>query len=168
MPIGQDAPCRGSRTTRTSSAKYLPPNCAPIPVFCAASSSCCSSSRSRNAWPSRLPTVGRSSRARAEASFTVLRHASAEVPPITNARWYGGQAAVPSVRIFSERYFTRLAGFSRAFVSWNRNVLFAEPPPFASIRKRYSMPSVAYTSTWAGRFEPELASSYIVSGTVCE
>ena len=28
---GQEAPCRGSRTTRTSWQKYLPPNCAPIP-----------------------------------------------------------------------------------------------------------------------------------------
>ena len=28
---------------------------------------------------------------------------SAEVPPMTIARWYGGHAAVPSVRIFSFR-----------------------------------------------------------------
>ena len=139
MPTGHDAPWRGRRTTRTSSAKYLPPNCAPMPVFCAASSSAFSSSTSRKAWPCLLPVVGRSSSAFAEASFTVLRHASAEVPPITNARWYGGHAAVPSVRIFSERNLTRLAGFSSAFVSWNRYVLFAEPPPLAIIRKWYSI-----------------------------
>ena len=75
--------------------------------------------------------------------MTVFRHASAEVPPITKARWYGGQAAVPSVFIFSARYFTRLAGLRSAFVSWKRDVLFAEPPPFAIIRKWYSIPSVA-------------------------
>ena len=32
-----------------------------------------------------------------EASLTVFRLNSAEVPPITMARWYGGQAAVPKV-----------------------------------------------------------------------
>ena len=86
MPIGQEAPWRGRRTTRASSAKYLPPNCAPIPVLRAASTTCASSSRSRNACPCLPPDVGRPSRARAEASFTVLRQASAEVPPITNTR----------------------------------------------------------------------------------
>ena len=79
----------------------------------------------------------------AEASLTVFRHASAEVPPMTKARWYGGQAAVPSVFIFSVRNFSRLAGFRSAFVSWKRYVLFAEPPPFAMNRKWYSIPSVA-------------------------
>jgi hypothetical protein len=38
-----------------------------------------------------------------EASLTVFSVASAEVPPITKAIWYGGQAAVPRVRIFSTR-----------------------------------------------------------------
>ena len=32
MATGHDAPCRGSRTTRTSWQKYLPPNCAPMPI----------------------------------------------------------------------------------------------------------------------------------------
>ena len=32
MATGQDAPCRGSRMTRTSWQKYLPPNCAPMPI----------------------------------------------------------------------------------------------------------------------------------------
>ena len=86
IPIGQEAPWRGRRTTRTSSAKYLPPNCAPIPVLRAASSSCASSSTSRKAWPCLLPVVGSPSRAFAEASLTVFRHASAEVPPMTKAR----------------------------------------------------------------------------------
>ena len=31
MPTGSDAPWRGSRMTRTSWQKYLPPNCAPMP-----------------------------------------------------------------------------------------------------------------------------------------
>ena len=31
IATGHEAPCRGSRTTRTSWQKYLPPNCAPIP-----------------------------------------------------------------------------------------------------------------------------------------
>jgi hypothetical protein len=33
-PIGNDAPCRGRRITRTSWQKYFPPNCAPTPVDC--------------------------------------------------------------------------------------------------------------------------------------
>ena len=33
MATGQEAPCRGSRITRTSWQKYLPPNCAPMPIF---------------------------------------------------------------------------------------------------------------------------------------
>ena len=38
-----------------------------------------------------------------EASFTVSIVRSAEVPPITKAMWYGGQAAVPRLFIFSMR-----------------------------------------------------------------
>ena len=36
-------------------------------------------------------------------SLTVLRQSSAERPPTTMARWYGGHAAVPSDLIFSSR-----------------------------------------------------------------
>ena len=43
-----------------------------------------------------LPVVGRVSRYRALAYFAVLSASSALVPPITIARWYGGQAEVPS------------------------------------------------------------------------
>ncbi len=57
---------------------------------------------------------------------------------MTTARWYGGHAAVPSERIFSSRNFSMRAGFSTAFVSWNRNDLFAEPPPLAMKRNLYS------------------------------
>ena len=63
---------------------------------------------------------------------------SAEVPPITTARWYGGQAAVPSERIFSSRKASIRFGFRIAFVSWYRNDLFAEPPPLAMKRNLYS------------------------------
>ena len=55
MPTGRLAPCRGSRITRTSWQKYLPPNCAPMPMLREISSTCCSNSRSRNAWPALLP-----------------------------------------------------------------------------------------------------------------
>src|SRR5215470_10397507 len=50
IATGQDAPCRGSRITRTSWQKYLPPNCAPIPARRVISSTWCSSSGSRNPW----------------------------------------------------------------------------------------------------------------------
>ena len=58
-PTGQEAAWRGKRTTRTSCTKYLPPNWAPISlswqIFCTFSSH----SKSRNAWPPSLPSVGR-------------------------------------------------------------------------------------------------------------
>ena len=54
-PIGSDAPCRGSRITRTSWQKYLPPNCAPTPSDCVIFSTSCSIARSRKAWPSSQP-----------------------------------------------------------------------------------------------------------------
>ena len=47
IATGQDAPCRGSLITRTSWQKYLPPNCAPIPIFLVMSRTVCSSSTSR-------------------------------------------------------------------------------------------------------------------------
>jgi hypothetical protein len=61
--------------------------------------------------------VGNPSKYRVDANFTVLRQVSALVPPITNAMWYGGQAAVPNDRIFSARNGTKLLGFNNAFVS---------------------------------------------------
>ncbi len=79
----------------------------------------------------------------AEASFTVFRQASAEVPPMTKAMWYGGQAAVPRYFIFSTRYFSSFSGVRSAFVSWYSMVLFADPPPLATKRNLYSAPSVA-------------------------
>ncbi len=85
MATGQEAPWRGRRITRTSWAKYLPPNCAPMPSRWAAARSLSSSSVSRKARPSPLPSVGRPSRYRAEASFTVFMAVSAEVPPTTTA-----------------------------------------------------------------------------------
>jgi hypothetical protein len=67
------------------------------------------------------------------------------VPPITTARWYGGQAAVPSERIFSSRKASIRWGFRIALVSWKRNDLFAEPPPLAMNRNLYSG-----TPSWSG------------------
>ena len=65
------------------------------------------------------------------ASFAVSTASSAEVPPITMARWYGGHAEVPIAWILSKIHGSSVASFSSAFVSWNRKLLFAEPPPFA-------------------------------------
>ena len=58
IPTGHDAPCRGSRTTRTSWQKYFPPNCAPIPIVCVSSCTFFSNSTSRNALPIVEPSVG--------------------------------------------------------------------------------------------------------------
>ena len=41
---------------------------------------------------------------------------SAESPPTTMLRWYGGQAAVPRDLIFSSKKLSREAGFKSAFV----------------------------------------------------
>ena len=45
---------------------------------------------------------------------------------------------MPSERIFSSRNSSIRLGFSTALVSWNRNDLFAEPPPLAMKRNLYS------------------------------
>src|SRR5215468_2335424 len=123
---GHDAPCRGSRTTRTSWQKYLPPNWAPMPNCRVSSSTSASSARSRNPCPVGDPAVGRLSRYFAEAYLAVFSAYSAEVPPITIARWYGGQAAVPIRRSFSSRNRIMLVGLRIAFVSWYRYDLFAD------------------------------------------
>ena len=143
IATGHDAPCRGSRTTRTSWQKYLPPNCAPMPMFLVMPSTCSSSSRSRNPCPAADPDVGSVSRYFADAYLAVFSANSADVPPTTMARWYGGHAAVPSERIFSSRNEAIRAGFRTALVSWYRNDLFAEPPPLAMNRNLYSSPPVA-------------------------
>src|ERR1700691_6249625 len=131
IATGQDAPCRGSLTTRTSWQKYLPPNCAPIPIFLVMSSTVCSSSTSRKPFASIEPSVGSVSRYRADAYLAVLSAYSALVPPTTIARWYGGQADVPRDRIFSSRNEAIRVGFSTALVSWYMYDLLAEPPPLA-------------------------------------
>ena len=41
-----------------------------------------------------------------------------DVPPTTIARWYGGQAAVPSERIFSSRNCIIESSLRTALVSW--------------------------------------------------
>ena len=143
MPTGHEAPCRGMRTTRTSWQKYFPPNCAPMPISWLIFSTLASMSRSRKACPYSLPSVGRVSRKRALASLAVLSVYSAEVPPTTMARWYGGQAAVPRMRSFSSTNSRKRFSFSSARVSWNRRLLFAEPPPLVMNMSLYSSPRSA-------------------------
>ena len=60
------------------------------------------------------------------------------------------------------------ASSSRALDSWKRAILLDEPPPLATKKKRYSPPSTAWRSTWAGRFVPVLTSSMTVSGAMME
>src|SRR5579863_8264270 len=143
MATGHNAPCLGSLMTRTSWQKYLPPNCAPIPIRRVIPSTCSSSSASRNPCPAADPERGSVSRYLADAYLAVLSANSALVPPTTMARWYGGQAAVPSDRIFSSRNEAIRTGLSTALVSWYRNDLFADPPPLAMNRNLYSSPPVA-------------------------
>jgi hypothetical protein len=118
IATGQDAPCRGSRITRTSWQKYLPPNCAPMPKSRVSSRTSSSSSRSRKPCAVIEPSAGRLSRYLALASFAVFSAYSALVPPMTIARWYGGQADGADQRSFSSRNSIIRAGFSSAFVSW--------------------------------------------------
>src|SRR5580704_10016693 len=107
------------------------------------SSTAASSSTSRNPCPEAEPDTGNASRYLADAYLAVLSANSADVPPTTMAKWYGGHAAVPSDRIFSSRNDSIRAGLSTALVSWNRNDLFAETPPLAMNRNLYSSPPVA-------------------------
>ena len=80
IATGHDAPCRGSRTTRTSWQKYLPPNCAPMPMFRVMPSTCSSSSRSRNPCPAAEPCGGSVSRYFADAYLAVFSANSAAGP----------------------------------------------------------------------------------------
>jgi len=63
------------------------------------------------------------------------------------------------VRNLSSSQVKSDVGFSNAFVSWNRRLLFAEPPPFAMNSSLYASPSTASISISAGRFVPVLRSS---------
>src|ERR1019366_7922199 len=143
VPTGQDAPCLGRRITRTSWQKYLPPNCAPMPIRRVRPSNCSSTSRSRNPCPLAEPAAGPAARYFADAYWAASSANPALVPPTTMARWYGGQAAVPRDRIFSSRKVSIRAGFSTALVSWYRKDLLAEPPPLAMNRNLSSPPPVA-------------------------
>ena len=62
--------------------------------------------------------MGSESRYFAEAYLAVFSANSADVPPTTIAKWYGGHAAVPSERSFSSRNLSIAFGFRIAFVSW--------------------------------------------------
>ena len=63
-----------------------------------------------------FPSVGNSSKYPADAFLTAAKFASADVPPITNAKWYGGQAAVPKSIIFSRINVSNEASFNNDFV----------------------------------------------------
>jgi len=52
--------------------------------------------------------------------LAVFSACPAEVPPMTTARWYGGQGAVPSVFIFSKSHGSSVFSLSSALVSWNK------------------------------------------------
>ena len=134
MATGSEAPCRGSRTTRTSWQKYLPPNCAPMPKPRVSSSTCSSSSVSRNPCADMEPSRGSSSRYFALAYLAVFRANSALVPPMTMARWYGGQAAVPSERSFSSRKASMRCGVQDGLGLLVEEGLVALPPPLAMNR----------------------------------
>mmetsp|Transcript_15031 Transcript_15031/g.43404 ORF Transcript_15031/g.43404 Transcript_15031/m.43404 type:complete len:218 (+) Transcript_15031:460-1113(+) len=116
MPTGHDAPCRGRRTTRTSWQKYLPPNCAPIPISSVIFLIFSSNSKSLNALPCSLPVVCKFSMCFVLAYFTVFKVISALKPPMAMARWYGGHAAVPKVLIWASKKAINFSGFSKAFV----------------------------------------------------
>ncbi len=73
-----------------------------------------------------------------------------------------GMQPFPSSLIFSAKNFLIESGLRRALVSWNKKVLFAEPPPFVTKRNLYSSPSTAARSSCAGRFEPVFFSSYML------
>jgi hypothetical protein len=47
--------------------------------------------------------------------LTVFSVCSADRPPTTKARWYGGHAEVPSDAIFSSKNVIMLFGFSSAY-----------------------------------------------------
>ena len=92
---------------------------------------------------------------------------------MTIARWYGGQAAVPSERSFSSRKrIIARRGSAPPSSPGRGSDLLAEPPPLAMKRNLYavSCPGAvsAYSSIWAGRLVPVLRSSHMVSGAICE
>ena len=78
---------------RTSWQKYLPPNWAPMPVCCASASTFASSSTiAERVAEHRARRSASASRYLVLASLAVSTANSADVPPITTARWYGGHA----------------------------------------------------------------------------
>ncbi len=66
---------------------------------------------------------------------------------------------MPSVRSFSSSQVINDEGLSNAFVSWNRRLLFADPPPFAMNSNLYALPSTDSISISAGRLVPVFFSS---------
>ena len=139
IATGQDAPCRGSRTTRTSWQKYLPPNCAPMPNSLGQLEDLLLQLQVAEPVPERR---SRASAACRGSARTRTSRSSARTPPTCRRpRPPGGTAGRPRCRASgSSRPGTpaSASGFSTAFVSWYRNDLFAEPPPLAMNRNLYA------------------------------
>ena len=145
MPTGQEAPWRGRRTTRMSWAKYLPPNCAPMPSLQAASAAASRAPRRGRPAPD-VSLGGQPVVVLVEASFTTLSVCSAEVPPTTNGdvvRRAGRRAEGTSS---CRRGTSRASPGEERLRLLQSIVLFAEPPPLATNRNVYSAPSVAWRS----------------------
>ena len=122
MPTGQEAPWRGSRITRTSWQKYLPPNWAPMPNCWRELQHLGLELEVAEAAPELVARRSAACRGSGPTrSFAVFSANSADVPPMTTARWYGGQAAVPSsAQLLVEERAAGSRGLSSALVSWNR------------------------------------------------
>ena len=97
---------------------------------------------SLQARPVLFPFFGNLSRYLIEANFRVFILNSADMPPITIAKWYGGHADVPILIIASYRKDLKAFGLRTDFVFWYRKDLFADPPPFWIKANLYSFPVV--------------------------
>ena len=164
MATGHEAPWRGSRTTRTSWQKYLPPNCAPMPNSCVSSKTSFSSSTSRNAWAAIEPSVGSAveivrGRVLGGLQRELRRRAADHDREVVRRAGRSAERA----QLLVEEVEHRL-GVEDALVSWYRNDLLADPPPLAMKRNLYGalLRAVAYSSICAGRFVPVFFSSHIV------
>ena len=91
-----------------------------------------------------LPDVGKPSRYFVEASFTVFMVNSADVPPITMAKWYGGHAAVP--RVCSASHMTQNIQWKHDNLFFHANNQLAICLPVKIECKLLELPIKAYRS----------------------
>ena len=85
-PMGHEAPWRGKRITRTSWQKYLPPNCAPMPVCCERFKNSPRARRRGRRGPARCP-VGASHRAPSPTRAWPRRRRRLRRPGCARQRW---------------------------------------------------------------------------------